>query len=251
MTEPQSAASRAVTGQISDAMRSAVIDEIRDATLDHLGREDATRVMRLISRAASTVFSIVGLWDQLNDFYDMALAGYEAFTIPRRRVERVAAAHAFGWWVYQNPDTRPPKDMPLGFTREMRDSDASDREIARKIGNPNFSTDGGLSAAQWQNIWRTSAGRTITRLESELQEKASSGQLIPPLRDAMGGHGQVEGQSAEDIATQYRLIVIGGGFRRSPALAARSYLIGSLSEEDSHHARDAIIRFWARYPYRP
>lgn len=251
MTEPQSAAGRAVTGQMSDAMRSAIIDEIRDATLDHLGREDAARVLRLASRAASAVFSIVGLWDQLNDFYDMALAGYEAFTIPRRKVERVAAAHAFGWWVFQNPGTLPPKTMPIGFQREMQESDESDAHIALVDGNPNFSSDGGLSTARWQGIWQWSVGRTISGLETELLAKAASGELARILRDASGGHALAEGQSDSDIATQYRLMKIAPPFRQTPELAARSHLLGSLQVEDSHHARSAIMRFYARYPYRP
>lgn len=251
MNLPRSSESGAVTGQMSDAMRSAVLNEIRDAVMDHLAREESARVLRLASRAASTVISIVGLWDQLNEFYDMALAGYEAYTIPRRKVERVAAAHAFGWWVFQNPGTRPPKTMPLGFQHEMQEDDERDAHIALVDDNPNFSSDGGLSTARWQSIWQWSVGRTVSGLETELLAKAASGELTRLLRDATGGHALADGQTDSDIATQYRLMMIAPPFERSPELAARSHLLGALMEEDSHHARSAIMRFYARYPYRP
>jgi|GEM_PF-6600795 len=250
MTEPGSAARRAVTGEAASAMRSAILDEIRDASFDRMA--DAGGTLALVSRAASTVASALSIYGEINNIYEMGVAGYRAFTIPRRRVERVAAAHAFGYWVFQYPGMRAPTGSPPGFQREMQDSDAEDREVARRIGNPNYSSDGGLSAAEWRNIWSSSARSTISGLESELQDKASRGQLTPGLREAMGGHEQhLASQPATDIATQYRLMVIGGGFRRNPAIAARAFLLGSLKEEDSHHARDAILRFYARYPYSP
>jgi len=242
-------ARRAVTGEAADAMRGAILDEIQDVALDRMA--DAGGTIALVSRAASAVASTLSIFGDIKNIYDMAVAGYRAFTIPRRRVERVAAAHAFGYWVFQYPGMHPPTEMPLGFQRAMYESDAQDRDTGRRIGNANYSSDGGLSAADWQNIWSSSARNTISGLESELQEKARRGRLDAGLRDALGGRAQVTGQSASDIATQYRLVVIGGDFRRSPALAARAFLLGSLKEEDSHLARDAILRFYARYPYNP
>lgn len=249
MTEPQSAAGRAVTGEAADAMRGAIFDEILDASFDRMA--DAGGTLALVSRAASSVASILSIYGEISNIYDMAVAGYRAFTIPRRSVERVAAAHAFGYWVFQNPGTHPPTEMPIGFQRAMYDSDAEDRDVGRRIGNPGYSSDGGLSAADWRNIWGSSARSTISGLESELQRKATRGQLDPGLRDAMDGHAMVSGQSPSVIAQQYRLIVIGGGFQRNAELAARSFLLGSLKQEDSHHARSAIMRLYARYPYYP
>lgn len=247
-------ARRAVTDQAAEAMRSAIIDEIRDATLDHLGREEATQTLRLISRAGTAMATALGVFGEVKNIYEMAMSVIDAWRLESRMVQRVAAAHAFGYWVYQRHGTYPPVQMPIGFQREMFASDRADRELGERIGRTDFSTDNGLSASDWQNKWSSAAYATMRGLDSALLDKAERGVLNPPLREALGSQvvlanpGRGNREAAQNLANLYRSVVIGATFRQSPALAARAFLLGSLSDEDSA-SRNYALRCFARNPY--
>ncbi|MDJ0643359.1 MAG: hypothetical protein QNJ15_11115 [Erythrobacter sp.] len=247
MTEPQSAAT-AVRGQARDAMQAALVAEIESVVLDRMS--DAGGVLAKVSRIRSAFGEVMGVVGQIQDIIAMAMAGYEAMTTERRMVRRTAAAHGFGYWAFQHQIRRQPLQPPANFTADNIASDAQDRSIGQRTGNSDFSSDGGLTAAEWNNIWRDAVRTTVTGLDTRLRTQIARGRVQTRLQERFGSALRFDRQSPQAIATQYRTMVICAGFGHSPSAAAGGFLVTMLKGKPRVEI-EPNLRLYRRYPYGP
>lgn len=157
------------------SVRSAIQGEIEALVLGRM--ESAGGRLAELARFRSFVGEVLGVYGTVTDIIDMAVAGYEAITIQRRMLMRVSAAHGFGYWIFKNPNIISPLNPPNSFLVLQRGLDQSDQSIGRRIGNSDFSTDGGLTANDWNSIWRMGVQETFRNLESGMRRMAQTGKL--------------------------------------------------------------------------
>ena len=192
----------------------------------------------------------MGVVSWVSDIIEMAQAGFHSMTAPRQKVMRVSAAHGFGYWVFQHTSIHNPINPPNSFLVMHRKRDQFDRGIAQRTNNPNFSTDGGLTSADWNIIWRQGVQGSTGGVQSQLMELARRGRLQPVLEELLGPHANVRGQSNEAIVNQYRVLVMCPKFG-SPSAAAGSFFLSSLADVTSELERDMGLRLYRQFPYNP
>ena len=245
MTEPESARN-AVQTQARDAARGAFLSEVEALALGYAERRGG--IAAGLARIRSGLSEVLGVLGTIDDIRQMAMAGFEAMTTERRITYRVAAAHGFGYWTFQHQNPPRPHNPPNALLVRARASDARDRRTARTIGNPNYSSDGGLTSADWNNIWRRGAINTINSTQDRLRSQVRRGVAERTLRERLGNQAQISGQSPQVIADQYRVVVICPQFANNPSFAAASFL-GILLKGAPDLERDATLREYARFPY--
>ncbi|MFK7819254.1 MAG: hypothetical protein AB8G99_11080 [Planctomycetaceae bacterium] len=236
-----------VTATSREALQSAVVSEIESAAL---GRMEAAggRVAQL-ARFRSILGEALGIYGTVKDLIDMAMEGYNALTTQRRMVMRVSSAHGFGYWAFQHANISNPLNPPNSFLILHRKRDEEDRQIGESVGNPNFSSDGGLSSADWNMIWRRGVRNVTGRMQSQLLRMASRGHLQQVLADRFGPAANVHRQSHETIANQYKAVVISPRLG-SPTAAAFTFFVASL-DGAADLEKDMNMRLYQQFPYRP
>lgn len=247
MTEPQSAA-QAVRNQARDAVQGALVSEIESVILDRMG--SAGGALAKIARIRSAFSEALGAYGMLVDIMRMAAAGYEAMTTERRMVARVASAHAFGYWVFQDRLRQVPGTPPHDFTMRNIANDTRDRRIARSTGNDNFSSDGGLTSADWTRIWRNAVQEMLSGLDQRVAGQARSGALANRMQSRFGSALRLNGQTPQQIAALYRAMVLCPSCGQSPETAAGGLLI-SMLEGKPRLEQEMNLRLYRQFPYAP
>lgn len=233
-------------GHAASSARSAVQGEIETLVLERM--EAAGGNLAELARFRSFVGEALGILGTVSDIVDMAVAGYEAMTTPTRMLCRVSAAHGFGYWVFQHLNISSPLNPPNSFLVMQRARDDSDRSIGRRIGNPNFSSDGGLTAADWNSNWRRGVRDSLRTVENTMANMIRTGRMQRALQEALPG-ADAHGQSHEAMASQYRVVVLAQRFG-SPAAAAGGFFLSSL-EKASGMERLPNLRLYRQFPYNP
>lgn len=231
--------------QAADALVSALQGEIESAGLEFAQRQGG--VLAGLARVRGLYSSIMGIYGHGKNLYDMGVAGVEAMTTPRRMTMRVAAAHAFGYWVFQERGVHNPVNPPNPFLVMHRARDQNDTSVGVRIGREGYSTDGGLSSADWNIIWREGALGKLRVLNENMSRMIRSGAAVSELQNRLPS-ARFSGQSQAQIASQYRAVVLAPRFRR-PEVAAGGYFLASLAGVNETE-QQSNVSLYRRFPYR-
>lgn len=232
-------------GDAADRLSDALQGEIESVGLDIAQRQGG--MLGGLARVRGLYTSIMGVYGHGTDLWDMGVAGYEAMTTPRRMTMRLAAAHAFGYWIFQERGAHNPVNPPNPFLVMHREQDQSDAAIGARIGRENYSTDGGLSAADWNIIWRRGALGKLRVLNENMDGLIRSGVAASELREKLRG-ARISEQSPSQIAAQYRTLIMAQRFR-SPRVAAGGYFLGSLAGVNEIE-QQSNLSLYRRFPYQ-
>ena len=230
-------------GQIENAIK----DEIEGLIM---GRIEMTggRLAQM-ARFRSFVGTVMGNLSRVTDILDMAFAGFHGMTTQRRNTTRVAAAHAYGYWVFQDRGLTNPINPPNSFLIMHRQQDRADAQIGQRTGNSSFSSDDGHSAYDWNSFWRSGVQGCLSDLEDRMYYIFRSGELQSILQNRFGDNAQVHIQTYDQCINQYRTVFLAPGFG-SPTLAAGAFLMASLKGEREMEIADAL-RLYQQFPYAP
>lgn len=240
---------RSPTTQAQDRTRDICADqiwsEIEAIGLDRMQAAGGT--LARLGRLRSLMSEALGIIGTVSDIIDMANAGYEAMTTPRRMIMRIAAAHGFGYWVFQESRVRNPRNPPNAFLIMHRDHDRADARIGQRIGNPDFSSDGGLTSYDWNIIWQTGVQQTIRQMDRKMQTLVRTGRAEQRLNEALPG-AQIHAQHHGAIPAQYRAVIMSRKFGRAEA-AAGAHFLASLKGINEIE-QQANLSLYRRFPYR-
>lgn len=240
--------------QAAGSARSAVKSEIEALVLARM--EAAGGNLAQVARFRSFMGEALGVFGTVTDIIDMAVAGYDAMTTPTRMMQRVSAAHGFGYWIFQHLGIPSPLNPPNSFLVMHRERDRSDQSVGRRIDNPDYSTDGGLTAADWNSNWRRGVQDSFRNLGTRMHNMVRTGQIQRALQERLSRnavHGQsyadVHGQSYEALSSQYRVLLLAPRFG-SPAAAAGGFFLSSLRNA-ARMEKEANLRLYRQFPYNP
>lgn len=239
--------SRQVQAEARQAALAAISSEVESIVLDRMVTAGGN--IAQFARFRSALGEVLGVIGTVEDIYEMALAGYQAMTIPRRMLIRVAAAHAFGYWTFQHTGIPNPLNPPNSFLVMHRQSDQSDRHIGEVTGNPHFSSDGGLTAADWNTIWRRGVQNTVSGMQTRMMRLALQGRLQTGLESRLGSNVAIRSQGDDATTNQYRVVMMCPSFG-SPSAAAASFLHSSIKDAPALE-REMNLRLYQRFPYNP
>ncbi len=231
--------------QSAQAIADALWAELEAVGLERM--QQAGGVLAGLSRLRSLYGQAMGVYGTAKDLIEILDAMYEAMTTPRRMTMRVASAHAFAYWVFQERQVHNPMNPPNDFLVMHRNRDQEDAEIGQRTGNPDFSSDGGLTSYDWNIVWRQGVQQTLTKLDRRMAELHRTGEAERALREALPG-AEVHGQDMGHIASQYRPVIMARRFGR-PEAAAKSHFVLSLKSASEVEQR-SNISLYARFPYR-
>lgn len=238
---------RQVQATASSAAQGAIQSEIESVILGRM--EVAGGNLARLARFRSLMTEALGIIGHVNDIIDMAMAGFEAMTTPRRMLRRVAASHGFGYWAFQHTNISSPLNPPNSFLMMHRERDRRDRNIARAVNNPNFSSDGGLTSADWNIIWRRGVQSTITGMQNRMAQMATRGLLQPVLEQHLGPRVDIRRQSREAIVNQFRIVTMCPKLG-SPSTAAGGFFLSSLKDATDLE-KQMSLRLYRQFPYNP
>lgn len=232
---------------VAGSARSAIESEIEALVLARM--ESAGGNLAQLARFRSFMGEALGIFGTVTDIIDMAVAGYEAMTTERRMLMRVSAAHGFGYWMFKHTNITSPLNPPNSFLLFHRESDASDQDVGRRIGNLDYSTDSGITAAKWNIAWRRGVLDCFGTLETRMRRMATTGQLQRALQSRLGSRAVIYGQLHQDSVNQYRFLFLAPKLG-SPAAAAGGFFLSSL-QNVSPVEREANLSLYRQFPYNP
>ncbi len=245
--DPITENSRSFEDRSGSIIGSAIQGEIESVVLARMNSAGGN--LAHLARFRSFFSEALGLYGTVTDIIDMAVAGYEAMTINSRMLMRVSAAHGFGYWIFQDRlRVTRPSNPPNSFLVMHRESDRRDQGIGSRTGNQDFSSDGGLTSADWNIIWQRGFRNSLQIMDNRARDMHRSGVMQRSLQNRMS-RAQVFQQSYAAIASQYRSVILAPKFI-SPAAAAGGYFLSSLHNA-SGIERDMNLRLYRQFPYNP
>jgi hypothetical protein len=227
-TTARDAIASEVRGHVQGAAVGAVDDYIISA-MESAGGELAT-----IARARIVVGRVLALWGLIESAWDMLIAGYAAMTVPRKQVARIAAAHAFGYWMFDyriGSKPQPPQTLIETWQREDN------------IGNYDR-----IRSSEFRQIWNRSVRTTIIELENNLANSQISVVRAELTRRLPGA--SVHDQSDSESRNLLKTILGSQEFNNNPRSAAAAFFLASIAD-DSRMENSVLIRMYRRWPYRP
>lgn len=246
MSETPTSSAR-VRAEASEAAQSAIRGEIESAILGRMTRAGGN--IAQLARVRSFMSGVLGVVGTVNDIFDMGRAGFEAMTIQRRMLMRVSAAHGFGYWAFQNLNISNPLNPPNSFLVMQRELDRIDNRIANVTNNNSFSSDGGLTSADWNNIWRRGVLSSRNKMQNRLMQMAVPSSPLHRALEERLPNAVIHGQRREAIVYQYRVVIMCPRLG-SPSIAAGAYFLSSLKGvQDQERAMN--LRLYQRFPYNP
>lgn len=236
-----------VRAQAVSAGTSALQSEIESVVLARAA--DVGGNIAQVARYRAFMTEALGIYGTVSDIVDMAVAGYEAMTGPRRMLMRVSAAHQFGYWSHQHLNLHNPINPPNAFLVMHRERDAADQAIGETDDNTNFSSDGGLTSVDWNIAWRSGVQGCNRNLTAKMNNMVRSGSLQRALQDRLGPNADIQRQSQAAMINQYCVLFMAPKFG-SPAAAAGAFFLSSLQNATGLE-KQMNLRLYRQFPYNP